>query len=296
MAEPLSPEDLLRISAEAKAHLLEACRRILRPLMKIVVRTGLRHEEFSELVRGVYVETAVRDGLGPLGKATRARICFVTGISRRDIDLYIDDPSLLAPPAATDAKTLTEALHIWHTDPIYQGPYGMPLELDFRRSSGRSFRELIHRVNPHTDPIAALDELLRAGVVIGSAETSIKVLSRAYVVPDQMSPPMLEHFGTTIENLAATIAHNVTTEEGDKRLERSVFADRGLPEEAFPSFSDFLRRRVGKLIEDIDDWLGELAKIDWPPDTKRIETGLTLFHFAKSNKPLPPLDSLIDKK
>jgi len=44
--------------------LLETYRRVLRPLVRILVRTGVRYDEFLELIRRIYVESAVRDGLG----------------------------------------------------------------------------------------------------------------------------------------------------------------------------------------------------------------------------------------
>ncbi|GMU69496.1 MAG: hypothetical protein AMXMBFR37_18280 [Steroidobacteraceae bacterium] len=285
------------MSDEARAHLLQAFRKILRPLVKILIRAGVRLDEFTETVKGVYVESSVRDGMGPFGEATRARIALVTGVPRRDVDRYIDDPSLLAAPRATDSKTITEALHLWHTDPIYQGPYGLPLEMDFSRRKGRSFCELVKRVNPDANPVSVLGELLRAGVVAGSVEKSVKVLSRAYVVPEAFSAPMLEHFGSTIANLASTLEFNITSENDEKRLERSVFADRGLPMKTLPRFDEFMRKLVDKMIEDIDNWLGDLQKNE-PEQLRgpdRVDTGLTIFHYVRSQKPLPLIRDLIGK-
>lgn len=280
------------MSDEAHAHLLFAFRRILRPLVKILVRAGIRFDEFCETVKGVYVESAVRDGLGPLGRATRARIAFVTGVPRREVDRYVDDASLLAAPRPTEARTLTEVLHLWHTDPAYQGPYGVPLELDFAKRGSRSFAELVRRVDVNADPASILDELLRAGVVTGSVDRSVKVLTRAYVVPEPMSASMLEHFGSTIANLASTLEFNIT-EAGEKRIERSVFADRGLPEDMIPQFDAYVRTRVDKLIEDIDDWLGDMAKQPPPKGTTRVDTGLTVFHYVRSRAADPPLSSVV---
>ena len=303
MAEEKVPEAgaakaIVEMTAEARAHALHACRRILRPLVKILIRAGVRFDEFCETVKGVYIESAVRDGLGPLGQGTRARITHLTGISRRDVDRYIDDPSLLAGPHQTDAKTVAEVIHLWHTDPLYQGPYGVPLEMDFHRPRGRSFSELVNRVNPDADPIRVLDELLRAGVATGSMDRSVKVLSRAYVVPEALSAPMLEHLGSTIANLASTIEFNMATDADEKRLERSVFADRGLPEAAIPRFDAFIRSRVSKLMLEVDDWFGDLAKKE--PETlvgpNRVDTGLTIFHYLISQKKPTPIRELIGRE
>ncbi len=282
------------MTSEARAHLLLAFRRILRPLVKILIRAGVRFDEFSETVKGVYIESAVRDGLGALGKGTRARIAFVTGVSRRDVDRYIDDPSLLAAPRQPLARVLTEVIHLWHTDPMFQGPYGLPLELDFARSRDRSFTALARKVDAECDPAILVDELLHARVVVGSRNRFLKVVSRTYVVPMAMSAPMLEHFGNALSDLANTISHNSEVEPPKKRLERSVFPDRGLPASLVPSFEQMIRSLVQQLITDVDNWVADNMK-DYQPAGKDepVDTGMTIFQYVRSEKKQPPLRALL---
>ncbi len=299
MAEEKVPEAgaakaIVEMTAEARAHALHACRRILRPLVKILIRAGVRFDEFCETVKGVYIESAVRDGLGPLGKGTRARITHLTGISRRDVDRYIDDPSLLAGPRKTLERTLTEIIHLWHTDPLFQGPYGLPLELDFVRTNERSFSALVRRVDPQSDPTLLATELLRARVVVGSVEKFLKIVSRTYVVPTTTSLPMLEHFGNALSNLANTISHNSEADALAKRLERSVFPDRGLPLSMVPSFQKMARSLVQQFIKDVDDWVADNIRDQPPFGTEApVDIGITIFEYIRSEKPQPPLQQLM---
>lgn len=282
-----------KLTGEARAHLLQAVRRVLRPLVKLLIRAGVRFDEFCETVKGVYVESGVRDGLGPLGKGTRARIAYVTGIARRDVDRYIDDPSLMEGPRPTFARTLTEIIHLWHTDPSYQGPYGLPLELDFHRPSKQSFTALARRVNADVDPMLLVDELLRAGVVVGSTEKFLKIVSRTYVVPVAMSAPMLEHLGNALTDLANTIAYNNEAEPSKKRLERSVFPDRGLPVSMAAEFESLVRSLVQHFITEVDNWVADNLKHYKPSRTeKRLNTGITFFQYLRSDEVPPPLRSL----
>src|SRR3982751_6844179 len=149
------------MSNNSRDQLLYAFRRVLRPLMRILVRSGVRYDEFLELVRGVYVETAVRDGLGDGLRPTRARISVSTGVARRDVDRFIDSEGDVPVAQKSLTRTLMEVLHRWHTDPQFVGPYGIPLELEMNGPKGRSFRELVHFVNPATNPQDALEELVR---------------------------------------------------------------------------------------------------------------------------------------
>ncbi len=55
----------------SRDQLLHSFRRVLRPLIRVLIRSGVRYDEFLELVRGVYVESAVRDGLGDTANPTQ---------------------------------------------------------------------------------------------------------------------------------------------------------------------------------------------------------------------------------
>lgn len=292
--EEMKPKEVIgALSGEARAHLTLAFRRILRPLVRILIRAGVRYDEFCETVKGVYVESAVRDGLGPLGKGTRARIAFVTGVGRRDVDRYIDDPSLLARPRQTFARTLTEIIHLWHTDPAYQGPYGVPIELDFVRAGDRSFVTLARSVDPSFDPAQLVDELLRSRVVVNAGDR-LKVVSRTYVVPEAMSAPMLEHFGNALSDLATTISNNNDATPDKRVLERSVFPDRGLPQSLVPDFEKMVRSLVQQLITDVDNWVADTMKEHVPlPKDPEVDLGITIFEYKRLEKTLPALRDLL---
>lgn len=282
------------MSDTARAHLVYAFRKVLRPLVKILIRAGVRYDEFTEVLKGVYVESAIRDGLGKAGPVTRSRVALVTGVTRRDVDRYVDDESLLAPPPPTHATVLTEVLHLWNTDPRYLGPYGVPLEIDFDSTPGRCFADLVMRVDEKTDPGLILEDLKRSGVVQSSGERYFKVTSRTYVMPENMSPVMLEHFGNTLSNLARTLQFNMDDVDTQKRLERTVFADNGLTPESLPQFEKFARARVQQLIADIDDWLANNGDAGLDP-RRRVQTGISIFHYANAPELAASLQAIVDK-
>jgi hypothetical protein len=268
------------MSDTARVHLIHAFRKVLRPLVKILIRAGVRFDEFSEVIKGVYIESAIRDGIGRAGPLTRSRVALVTGITRSDVDRFVDNESLLASPPPTHATTLTEVLHLWNTDPRYLGPFGVPLEIDFDSTPGRCFADLVTRVNEKANAGVILEELQRSGVVVGSGERFYKVLSRTYVMPEAMSPVMLEHLGNTLNNLAETLEFNMGDPEAPKRLERSVFADNGLEVASLPAFEKFSRSRVQQLITDLDDWLARYGRI-FNDEAPRVTTGISIFHYVK---------------
>ena len=272
----------------SRDHLLYAFRRVLRPLIRILVRSGVRYDEFLELVRGVYVETAIRDGLGDGSVPTRAKISVSTGVPRRDVDRFIDNDGALPPVTKSLAATLSEILNKWHTDPQFVGPYGIPLELEVKNQKNRSFTELVNAVDPSANSHDVLDELMRFRAVVWSGDTHVRTISRACIPVEEMSPAQLELFGNALTRLANTLQFNLDRLNTEKRLERSVISDRGLPSSAIPVFEKHVRERVSELLVDLDDWLSQNSVED--QEGARFErVGVAVFQFVEQVADEAPL-------
>ena len=126
-----------------------------------------------------------------------------------------------------------------------------------------------------------------------SGERYLKVTSRTYVMPESMSPVMLEHLGNTLANLANTLQFNMGDPDSPKRLERSVFADNGIEPEDMGEFERYARERVQQLIVDIDDWLASNGK-KRPQSPDAVATGLSIFHYVNAVPQQKSLKDLID--
>ena len=263
-------------------QLLYALRRILRRIARLLIRAGIRFDEFADLARGVYVETAIREGIGSSKLPTRERIAAMTGLPRRQVDRYINNEGglLLADPALmVIAVMAVEVLHKWHSTPAYAGPYGIPLELQFETPADRCIRSLVALVMPKADPQVVLEELLRIGAVVPSGNKHFRAVSRSFVMPDPASPQLIEHFGRTLSRLAATLEYNMDPRHSVRRLERRVAADRGLPVELIPEFEKFARSRAVDFLVELDNWLAPYLSEE-VESTERIETGVNVFLYA----------------
>ena len=272
----------------SRDHLLYAFRRVLRPLIRILVRSGVRYDEFLELVRGVYVETAVSDGLGDGRKPSRAKVSIWTGVPRRDVDHFIDNDGALPVAPRTLTNTLSEILNKWHTDPQFVGPYGIPLELEVNSQKSRSFNELVSMVDPQVNSHDALEELIRLRTVVWSGNTHVRTVSRAFIPIEEMSPAQIEFFGNALTRLANTLQYNLDRQNTEKRLERSVFSDRGLPSTVIPIFQKHVRERVTELLIDLDNWLSPYTAKALP-GSQLERVGLAVFQFVDPVADVTPL-------
>lgn len=272
----------------ARAHLVFSFRKVLRPLVKILIRAGVKFPEFREVIKGAYVETAVREGLGREGPVSRERISAHTGVPLIDVDRFIDDPRLLAPPDSTNAAIIAEVLHLWSTDPLYMGPYGLPLEIDFDRTRGRNLTELVYRADSTADPQVIVDEMVETGILVRVGPYHYKAGARSFLFTDVMTPQALEYFGRTMTDLANTLEFNMAVKNEDKRIQRSVVADGGLPDYALPEFEALLKDRVQALLIEVDDWLSQ-NRHRWVDKTVMYNTGLTVFQYITEELEYPPL-------
>jgi hypothetical protein len=281
------------VNSRPGEHLLVALRRILRPIVGILIRAGIRFEEFLDVARGVYVESAIRDGLDHANNMTRARVSMVTGLTRQQIDYYLDTDGAIPLTRPTLANVLVEVLQKWHTDAQYVGPYGIPLELEFETATGRSFRTLVALVDSQVSAGVVLEELLRVGSVTYSGEKHFRAVSRYFMTPMVMSPLQSEHFGNTLTRLARTLEHNMNPQNPQKRIERFVVADRGLPVEVLPQFEKYARERTTEFLMDLDNWLTPHSSSDETETSGRVGTGLNVFLYVESPQDEKPLASLV---
>jgi hypothetical protein len=149
-----------------RAQLIHTFRTVLRPLVRILFRAGVRFDEFIELLRGIYVEISIRDAMD-LGKTiSTGRISILSGVARRDVDRLVTSDDWLQVPKPTDVAALAAILHRWHTEATFLGPYGVPLELPMSGQAGRNFTDLVGGSPIPIEAASAFEQLLAAKMMV----------------------------------------------------------------------------------------------------------------------------------
>jgi hypothetical protein len=266
-------------SRDARKHLLYALRQVLRPIVRILIRAGIRFDELSELARGVYIESAIRDGVDRGGTPTRERIALATGVTQQQVDHYIENEGELPVAEPTLARVAAQVLQKWHKDSDYLTADDTPSELEFEASSARSFSRLVRELDPAVNPGMVLAELLRAGAVSYGDEMRLRPVSRS-LIPPETHAYRIECFGEAVGRLAETLEYNFNPANAEnKRLERFVAIDKGLPYRAVPDFQSFAKKRADQLLKELDDWLAPYSNTITDGFSPRVGTGVHLFIF-----------------
>jgi uncharacterized protein DUF6502 len=262
--------------------LLSAYRKLMQPLVRILVRNGVSFGEFSELLKNVFVEVAERDLSLPGRRTSQSRIAILTGLTRKEVakqKAILDRGEALN--IVSNLNRVTRVLVGWHADPDFTGPYGMPLELPFESENSASFVSLVRKHSGDMAPRAMLDELLRIGAVERLTTGSYKVVMRAYIPEKFYHPDALQRFGEVVRDFVTTYEFNINKRPGLGRFERIVFADDGLREELLPAFDALLRAKGQQLLVELDNWI---SAQDVSPTAKnkggrRVRTGVGIYHF-----------------
>ena len=277
---------------EQRKHLREAYRALLRPLIRILIRSGVTATEATDLVKLAYVDAARSDEFQLAGRqSSDTRVAILTGLTRKEIKRLRDERD--SNGLGTNLSRIGRLIAAWNQDPDFTGPYGLPLAIPFsspKGSSEPSFAELVDRHAPDIAAKEMLEELVRTGLAGVDDDGLIRNSGRTYI-PSNLDPAAIERLGRIVGRLANTLDFNNEIQEADlKRFERDVTTDVGLSESQYRQFRIYLKSKCQELLVTIDNWLAnqegrfktELERTSGAQ--RKITTGIGIFHFLEEDE------------
>ena len=148
-----------------RESVVAAVRRLLRPLVRLLVSQGITYPFLTEILKQVYVETAADEFALGGKRPTDSRLTLLTGVHRKDIRRLLREP---APPEETPpGLTLgTQIVARWLGERAYCDAKGRPLALPRTPHAGgdRSFAALVESVSKNVRPRSVLDECARVRI------------------------------------------------------------------------------------------------------------------------------------
>lgn len=214
-------------AAQPPEVLVSAIRKLLRPLVRLMLSYQITYPVLITLLKSLYIEVAdsefARDGK----RQSDSRINLLTGVHRKDVKRLRSEPS---QPAEVPASISTGARLVahWLGSRQFQDREGRPLPLPLRldsRDEEPSFDDLVERVcRKDIRPRVILDEWLHLGVAHLDEEQRV-VLNTGAFAPDQGFEEKAFFFGKNIHDHISASTHNLL---GGKppHFDRSVYYDR----------------------------------------------------------------------
>jgi hypothetical protein len=263
--------------SQLKQKLAHATFKVLRPLVRVLLKNGISHAEFSEIARRAFVDVGFSDFDIDSRKQTVSRVSVLTGLSRKEVlrIKLLEDNSPL--PETGPLNRATRVINGWLRDPEFISAEGKSLELPLYGDSA-SFAALVKRYSGDITAGAIFDELLRAGAVKKNGDR-VSLCATGYV-PQHGKEEKVDIMGICAADLLNTLEYNLTHNGEDSRFQRAVVYHR-LPENVAREFVKLSKEKTGQLLVELNQWLAEQkrnAESD-PNKNSNKRIGLGIYYF-----------------
>ena len=257
--------------------------RLLRPLVRLLIRSGVTFPALADLLRVLYVDVALHDVLTDPKTQTNSRISLLTGIHRKELRRQRDpDAADSAAEPAVVTRT-SEVIAHWLGSPAYTDPATrQPLPLQ-RSGPVPSFESLVASVTRDVRPRAVLDELLDQGTVSLEVDGRVRLSAEAFI-PQPGRDEQLFYFGRNLHDHIAAATTNIAAMGPPPFLDRGVHYD-GLTAEAATHLEAAAREAAQRLLLDINRLALELVEgqevgivtSEHRASTRRVNLGVYLY-------------------
>jgi hypothetical protein len=257
MQEPVSTHALVT----PPRSLTASVRRLLRPLVKLLMHYSVQYPTLASLLKLTYVEVATTmpvDGR----PQTDSRVSLLTGIHRLDVKRLRNEivSGNDGPPMSVSLGAQIVAR--WTAYNEYLDNKGRPLPLHRLASMGgvMSFESLVRSVSKDIRPRVVLDEWLRLGIAQIDNLDRVVLLTDAFI-PSHGLDEKLFYLGKNVHDHLDTCAHNLTLPNEPSQLERSVYYDQ-LSKDSTLILSAYARQLSSQVMQAFSQKAMELQEHD----------------------------------
>jgi hypothetical protein len=262
--------------------ILAAVRRLLRPLVRLLINKGVGLGAMTELLKEVYVSVAIQEIESGDATAFRgpsdSRVSVMTGVHRKDVKRLrnLSSEDFVAPRTVSLGAQIISR---WLASPESTNGNGRPIPLPRQSGSGPSFDSLVESISTDVRPRAVLDGWLRLGVA--RLEGDVVVLNQAAFVAPKGLEEKSFYLGRNIGDHIAAAGHNLIG-EGSPHLDRSVHYS-NLTESSVKTLAEAAERTGMQALLALNRMALELAARDKddPKAVQRINFGLYFYNGYK---------------
>jgi hypothetical protein len=271
------------IMQSSKHNILSAAvGRILKPLIRILLRSGMSYGTFADVAKRQYVEVALNEFPIEGRKQSVSRVSVITGLTRKEVSRVIGLNQAKDEQTSERYNRAARVVAGWRRDTNFLDPEGNPMELSISGSQN-SFQELVRRYSGDVPYRAILDELDADGSIERLGDNRVRLIHRAFL-PKADESMKLHILGVDTAFLIDTIEHNLNMERQSPRFQRKVLYD-NLPTDALPKFRSLSSQAAQGLLEKLDKWLSSHDRDVNPKagGTGRNTAGVGIYYFEEQH-------------
>jgi Family of unknown function (DUF6502) len=246
------------MSDDTQLRLLQAVYACLRPLVRLLIRSGVTYGQFADMAKLAFVLEANREKDERGRTINASRISVKTGISRKEVRrIRALQPQLIAGRIGLrryEAAVPAQVLHLWYSDSKYLDTHGRPRQLPLHDPSP-SFAELVRSVSGDIPLGAIRAELKQAGAIDELENGTVCALKR-YYIPSAFDEKAIAGIPRILFPLAATMAYNANPRRTTQGYIQRFAYSHSLSPGSVDDFRRWSRIQATDFIESIDSWLG----------------------------------------
>lgn len=265
---------------DTHAAVLAACRHLITPLARLLLRYGIGYREFSDVCKSAFVDVASKD-YGIRGRpANLSKVAVITGLSRKEtkkVREKIDSESDLQLGQGLNPPSTV--LRGWYSDPLFLTAAGTPIALSVGGKSP-NLTDLVRRYAGDLPVGAVILQMERIGLVERTKVGRFRPVGNSFIPPN-VDGQLFASGAASIHNLISTIAHNASPgSDGSPRFERYAWSNY-LPADKEEKFRELVTEKGQSLLEFFDAWLKRNEKPSKISDGKKpgSEIGVGVYFF-----------------
>jgi len=262
------------------AALVTALRKILRPLVRLMLSYQITYPYLINLLKGIYVEVADQEFLVDEKRQTDSRINLLTGVHRKDVKrLRCESTEHASMPR--NISVGAQIIAVWLGSPEFLDETGAPLPLPLRSNSrpalGKTFDDLVEIVcRQDIRPRVILDEWLNLGIA-AQDESNRVVLNTGAFTPDKGFDEKVFFFGKNIHDHLSAGAHNLLG-GSPSYFDRSVYYDK-LSIESIQTLTELAKETGMTALTTMNRTALQLQKRDMAGTDRHHRMNFGVFHF-----------------
>jgi hypothetical protein len=246
------------MNEDLQNRLMQCVARCMRPLARIMLRSGVGYPQFAEIAKLAFLSEAKAEKDGRGRSTNLSRIAIKTGLSRKEVARLTKDARVgrhsRQAIRSVDFRSLhaERVLQLWHSDARFVDRRGSPRSLGFANGDV-TFSDLVRAAGGDVPAGAVRAELLSAGAIVEAEDGELHPVKRHFV-PADVGEELLVGFTHMIVPVIEGVARNTDEHCTLPFIQRLVYSDRLSPD-AVPLFRRVARERVNGFVQSVDDWL-----------------------------------------
>jgi hypothetical protein len=265
---------------QAPAALVNALRKLLRPLVRLLLARQITYPYVINLLKSIYVEVADQEFQAGNKRQTDSRITLLTGVHRKDVKRLRAEQEAVAPTPRTISAG-AQIIGVWLGSAEYTDNTGAPLALPLRSSAGesggRTFDDLVELVcRQDIRPRVILDDWLHLGIATLDDSNRVALNTGAFT-PDKGFEEKAFFFGKNIHDHLSAGAHNLLG-HSPSYFDRSVYYDK-LSLESIQALAQLARQTGMTALTTMNRAALQLQKRDENAPDRKHRMNFGVFHF-----------------